>query len=174
MPTEDRKMKTLVTVASRHGATEEIGRAIADELHSAGLAVDFVPPERVESLDEYEAVVVGSALYMGRWLAPARDFVEGHVDELKQRAVWIFGSGPVTPIKDEGDAAEGQRLLELVGARDNRVFAGQLKKEGLSFVERTVVRMIHSPWGDYRPWPAIAEWTQGIAAVLKEQPVAAG
>ena len=157
-------MKTLVTVSSKHGATDEIGQAIADALHAAGLDVDFIAPERVESLDPYDTVVVGSALYLGRWMAPARDFVTAHADELRRRQVWLFASGPVTPTRDSADAAEGEKLQALVDARDARVFAGRLEQAGLSLAERTIARLIKSPWGDYRPWDAIHEWADSIAA----------
>lgn len=159
-------MKVLVSVASRHGATAEIGGAIADTLRGAGVDVDVLRPEEVQSLDGYDAAVLGSALYFGRWLGPARDLVTTHADELRGLPVWLFASGPVTQVKDEGDIAEGDKLKELIAARDNRVFAGQLKREGLSFTERVSVRMIKSPWGDYRPWPAIRDWASSIAVSL--------
>ncbi|HKO32555.1 MAG TPA: flavodoxin domain-containing protein, partial [Candidatus Limnocylindria bacterium] len=89
-------MRALVTVSSKHGGTEGIGRAIAEVLESAGIDVHLIPPAGVGSLDEYDVVVVGSALYMGRWMAPARDFVQGHADALRRRPVWLFASGPVT------------------------------------------------------------------------------
>ncbi len=163
-------MKVLVTVSSKHGSTEEIGRAIADSLRAADIEVDAVAPESVASLDGYDAVVVGSALYMGRWMGPARDFVQSHADELRRRAVWLFSSGPVTGAEDPADSAAGKRLLELVGGREHRVFAGKLERAGLGFTERTIVRMIKSPWGDYRPWDSIREWTTTIATAVNAVP----
>lgn len=159
-------MRALMTVSSKHGATKAIGDAIADTLRSAGIEVDTFAPERVASLAGYDAVIVGSALHMGRWMGPARDLVNEHADELRRLPVWLFASGPVTPLDDEGDAAEGKKLQALIGARDARVFAGQLKKDGLGFVERQIVRMIHSPWGDYRPWDDIRAWAQSIATSI--------
>ena len=163
-------MTVLVTVASRHGATAEIGEQIAETLRSHGLETDVAPPERIVSLAMYDAVIIGSGIYLGRMLAPARDFISAHVDELSRRPTWIFGSGPVTPIKegDDVDVAEARRLGEQIGARDVRLFAGALKKEGLSFVERVSVSMIHSPWGDYRPWEDITEWAESIAREIRE------
>ena len=159
-------MKALVTVSSKHGATKEIGDAIADALRSAGIEVVAIAPEHVDLLAGYDVVVVGSALYMGRWMGPARALVSTRADQLRQLPVWLFASGPVTQVDDAGDAAEGKKLQELIGARDARVFAGQLKKEGLSFVERQIAKMIHSPWGDYRPWDDIREWAQSIATSI--------
>ena len=62
----------LVAYASKHGATAEIAAALADQLKAAGLDVDCLPTENVKRLDGYEAVVLGSGVYMKRWLKPAR------------------------------------------------------------------------------------------------------
>ena len=163
-------MKTLITVSSKHGGTAGIGAAIADALRATGLDVDLISPEDVASLDGYDAVVAGSAVFMGRWMGPARDFVNGHADELRERAVWLFSSGPITGVDDPVDAADGLKLLALIGGREHRLFAGRLEKEGLSFTERTIVRLIKSPWGDYRPWDAIREWAASIAEAINAVP----
>ena len=160
-------MKALVTVASKHGATEEIGRAVADRLIEEGLFVDVVRPERVESLDGYDLVVVGSAIYLGQWMKAARDFVELRADELRRLPVWLFGSGPISHFENEGDTAEGKRLQALVGAREARLFPGRLQQRGLNIFERVSVSMVGSPWGDYRPWETIDEWAKAIAGEVK-------
>jgi menaquinone-dependent protoporphyrinogen oxidase len=164
-------MKMLVTVASKHGATEGIGRQIASTLVTAGHEVELVKPEEVQSLAGYDAAIVGSAIYMGRWMAEARDFVENHAEILRGMPVWLFASGPVTPVTDEGDTQDGDHLAELIGARGNRVFAGKLEEHELGFFERQIVKMIHSPWGDYRPWDTIREWAEEIAKELNARAV---
>src|SRR5215217_7240598 len=72
-------MKVLVSAASRHGATSEIadelGKMLHEALHERGgggddVAVDVLPAERVSSVEEYDAVVLGSAVYAGHWLEP--------------------------------------------------------------------------------------------------------
>jgi menaquinone-dependent protoporphyrinogen oxidase len=69
-------MAVLVTAASRYGSTAEIASAIGDVLRDSGLDVAVVPPDTVKDLDAYEAVVMGSAVYAGRWVKPAREFVD--------------------------------------------------------------------------------------------------
>ncbi|RKY15905.1 MAG: flavodoxin, partial [Planctomycetota bacterium] len=71
-------MKVLVAVASKHGATMEIGQVIEASLHSAGLDVEFMRVEDVASLGPYDALVLGSGVYAGHWLRPAREFVDIH------------------------------------------------------------------------------------------------
>ncbi len=65
-------MKVLVTVASKHGSTYEIAKAIGSELAIRGMDVSVVPVQDVRTIDEYDAVVLGSAIHMGQWMKPAK------------------------------------------------------------------------------------------------------
>jgi menaquinone-dependent protoporphyrinogen oxidase len=172
-------MKLLVAVSSKHGSTREIAESIAESIaetiRELGIEVDVADAERVESVGPYDAVVVGSALYMGRWMGPARALVNGSADAFRTRPVWLFSSGPMgRDIVDPADAAEGKKLLELVGGRDHRVFAGKADQHEFGFVERQVLRMVKSPYGDYRDWAEIREWADGIAQTLTQMSAVVG
>jgi menaquinone-dependent protoporphyrinogen oxidase len=158
-------MKMLIAVSSKHGSTREIAESIGATIREAGIEVDVVDAQQVGSVAQYDAVIVGSAVYLGRWMGPARDLVNRSVDLLRTRPVWLFSSGPLRlDIVDPADAAEGMKLLELVGARDHRVFPGKADKHDLGFLERAAVSMVKNPWGDHRDWPSIKEWATSIAA----------
>jgi Flavodoxin domain len=60
-------------------------RFIAEVLSEHGLEATVLPPEQVEEVDGYDAVVLGSAVYAGHWLKPARELVERHADGLAGR-----------------------------------------------------------------------------------------
>lgn len=160
-------MKVLVTVASKHGATGEIGEIVAGILREAGLEVRTLAPEVVSDLRGYDAVVLGSGVYAGRWLGPARDFAERHATALAERAVWLFSSGPIgDPAQPAGDAPEAVALAGRLKARGLRTFAGRLERDRLGFVERTVTRALRAPDGDFRDWEAVRAWADEIAAAL--------
>lgn len=161
-------MKVLVTVGSRHGASDEIGAAVRAALNDAGVEADQVAPEQVTSLDGYDAVVIGSGVYAGRWVESARRFVDGHLDELRARPVWLFSSGPLgEPPKPDEEPAEGAEMAARVGAREHRVFAGSLDRDKLNFGERVIVGLVKAPYGDFRSWPTIGAWGGTIARVLR-------
>ena len=65
-------MKVLVTAASKNGATDAIAHAIAEALAERGLDVTVAPPEHAGSIEDFDAVVLGSAVYTGHWLEPAK------------------------------------------------------------------------------------------------------
>ena len=111
-------MKILVSVASRHGATGEIGEVIAGVLRDAGLAVQTRPPSDVTSLDDFDAVVLGSAVYAGRWMEEARRFAQRHHEQLRGRPVWLFSSGPIgVPLAPAEESADALQLVGELTAR---------------------------------------------------------
>lgn len=166
-------MKTLVTVASRHGATGEMGEVIAAILRDAGLAVQARSPDDIPSLDDFDAVVLGSAVYAGRWVESARHFAQRHHAELRARPVWLFSSGPIgEPLAPAEESVDGVRLARELAARDHRTFAGRIDPDGLSWVERTITRMVKAPDGDFRDWEAIRAWADDIASALTRMEVA--
>jgi menaquinone-dependent protoporphyrinogen oxidase len=73
-------MRVLVTAATRHGATEEIAAAIGEVLAGRGLDPTVAAPEQVKGVDGDDAVVLGSAVYAGHWLKPARELVGPYQD----------------------------------------------------------------------------------------------
>ncbi|HEY8167222.1 MAG TPA: flavodoxin domain-containing protein [Candidatus Limnocylindrales bacterium] len=160
-------MRVLVTVASKHGATEEIGRRIAMGLEAAGLAVVSVAPEAVISIDGYDAVVLGSGVYAGRWLGPAKDLVHRVGPELKTKRVWLFSSGPIgESTKPDDVPPDAAAMIAATDAVEHRVFAGRLDVESLGFAEKLIIKTVRAPSGDFRPWAEIDAWASDIAGAL--------
>jgi len=163
-------MKILIAVSSKHGSTAEIADAIGKTIREVGVEVHVMDARAVESVAPYDAVIVGSAIHMGRWMGPARDVVNTFAEALRARPVWLFSSGPLGDIVDPADAAEGVKLAELVGARDHRVFAGSAEKRDHGVLERGILSMVKAPYGDHRDWAAIRDWATSIATELTAVP----
>lgn len=165
-------MHVLVTVASRAGATLEIAEAIAARLRHHGFDVTVATPDGVADLGPYGGVIVGSAVYRGRWLAGATDFVTRHRHVLGQRPVWLFSSGPVgDPMGRLGramavDPVDLPALLEQANARDHRRFPGKLARVDLSWSQRIMLRLVPGLEGDWRDWGAVEAWADEIATAL--------
>ncbi len=160
--------RVLVASASRYGATEGIAEAIGSTLARAGLDVDVRRAEEVESLEGYDAAVLGSGVYMGHWLEAARGLVEEHAAELSSIPTWLFSSGPIgdPPKPAEGKAVQVEDIVEKTGARGHALFAGKLDRSALRFGDRAVVTAFRAPDGDFRDWDAIAAWATRIAEEL--------
>ena len=162
-------MRVLVTAATRHDATREIAEAIAAGLIERGMDAETRPIDEVTDLAGYDAVVLGSAVYMGRWLKSAHEFAERNVADLGAVPVWLFSSGPLgNPghLIPQGEPAEVAELTELTGALGHSVFAGRLVRARLGVLERATVRAVHAPEGDYRQWDAVRAFADEIAKQL--------
>lgn len=161
-------MRVLVVTASKHGATAEIGQAIAGELVARGVDAsarssdDEVPP------DGYDAVVLGSAVYAGRWLPAAKAFVERFGAVLRGRPVYLFSSGPVgDPPKPEEEPVDAAPMVEACAAREHVVLAGRIDRKRLGFAEKAIVLALRAPEGDFRDWDAVRAWAASIADRLR-------
>jgi menaquinone-dependent protoporphyrinogen oxidase len=161
-------MRVLVAVASRHGATREIAEAIGRTLRERGLDAQVRDVEEAGDPAEWDAVVLGSAVYAGHWLGPAQKLTEDQGEALRARPVWLFSSGPIgDPPRPEGEAAVASAaLVEATGAREHRIFAGRLDKSLLSFGERAIVLAFRAAEGDFRDWAAIEAWAGEVADAL--------
>ncbi len=160
-------MQVLVAVASRHGATREIADAIAEVLRDNGLDVTVRDPDDVEDVDGYDAVLLGSAVYVGRWAASACAFVDRYAHALVRRPIWLFSSGPLgSPPAPASEADEVPSLVGRLGARGHRSFAGRLDRGGLALAERAVVALVQAENGDFRSWPDIQDWGLQVAQEL--------
>jgi menaquinone-dependent protoporphyrinogen oxidase len=163
-------MHVLVSTASKHGSTAEIGEAIAAELERLGFTVSTFDPEDVDGISRYDAFVFGSAVYAGHWLKSARGLVEAISPDLDDRPVWLFSSGPIgDPPAPEVDPVDVEDLMRRTGAADHRLFAGRLLQSSLSFGERAIVAALRAEYGDFRDWDAIRDWAAEIASSLESR-----
>jgi len=165
-------MEVLVTVASRHGGTREIGSRIAAELRSRGHQVEILDPEQVATVDRYDAVVLGSAVYASRWLPAARELADRFATELAERPVWLLSSGLAT-VPAANSPAETRARVDALGARDHRAFGGRLDRNVLNLSERAIIAAVRGKEGDHRDMADVATWARSIADDLAPTSISA-
>ncbi|HEY8239110.1 MAG TPA: flavodoxin domain-containing protein, partial [Candidatus Limnocylindrales bacterium] len=102
--------QVMVVVASRHGATRGIADKIGETLRAEGLEASVYDANEAPSPQSADAVVVGGAAYMGKWLDEVADYVRRHQELLAHRPTWLFTSGPI------GKDAVDQKGRDLVAS----------------------------------------------------------
>jgi menaquinone-dependent protoporphyrinogen oxidase len=165
----------LVTYATRAGATAGVADAIAKVLTERGAQVDVRPMGEVERVEDYAAVVAGSAIQGQRWLPEAMRFVEVHRDALSRRpfAAFLVCMTLAIPGRDfrTGVAEWMAPVRRLVMPVSEGLFAGALDLSKVpSRHDRLKFRLsiLLGVWseGDHRDWLAIRQWAESIHPLL--------
>ncbi|QEU90118.1 flavodoxin domain-containing protein [Streptomyces kanamyceticus] len=161
-------VKVLVAYATKNGSTAEIARTITEVLREEGLEAELRPVADVGELQEYDAVVLGSPLYKGQWHKDARRFAKRRREELAQRPVWLFSSGPLDASASERNippVPSVRRLLIEIHAKEHATFGGCLTEDARSWAARMIVKAGHG--GDFRDVKQISAWAQHVGVTLR-------
>jgi len=170
-------MNVAVAYASKHGSTRQIAERIAAVLRVEGIEADVGSAEKIGDLESYDAVILGSAVYMGRWRPEAWRFVRRHRERLTAVPLWLFSSGPVGKPGEEVPQTPAPlrvyRTGERLEARGHVIFGGRVPDEPGGFLERSVANSVATKLRDSRNWDAIEAWARAIAKELAGTPAGA-
>ncbi len=114
-------------------------------------------------------MVLGSALYMGKWIKAARALAVQLAEEPAGRALWMFTVGPLRnpPRPEDGKPEEEIARIATDRAVEHRLFMlGRLDRSQLNRREKLAVRAVNAAEGDFRDWAEIDAWADQIAASL--------
>jgi menaquinone-dependent protoporphyrinogen oxidase len=173
--------RILVAYATKHGSTAEIAQAIGRMLAGRGHGVDVLEAAVVADLQGYDAVVLGSAVYMGRWQKDGIELLKRHAATLRSRPTWLFSSGPTGGTGDADTAVHEATAAPMsvpagkdvarwageIGARGHATFAGRIGDDMTGLLERWM------PRGDWRDFEVIEAWARSIADALEASAVPA-
>ena len=157
--------RVLVAYATKLGSTGEIAEAIAQVLRDGGHHALALPARDVRSLDDWDAVILGSAVYAAYWRKDARLFTERFREDLKARPLWLFSGGPLDrrlARADQPITPHGAEITAGLGARSHRTFGGRLSPGAA--VDAHILLTHRS--GDYRDWQSIVDYAYRIGREL--------
>ena len=166
----------LVVYASRMGSTREIAEAIGAQLSSRGFPVAVTAAADAAHARSFDAVILGSAVYLGRWDFDAVDYLRRQSDDLIGRPTWLFQSGPTGPAKETPRSHTPRavrRLCHQIGLAEPVTFAGNLDH---SRAKGWLARWVSNGdlAGDFRDWDLIRAWANGVADQLVADRAPAG
>jgi menaquinone-dependent protoporphyrinogen oxidase len=154
--------RILVAYATKRESTHEVADTVAARLCEHGLQVDVRPAAEVGTLAPYDAVVLGGALYAGRWHRDARRFLAKHRDDLAPIPVAVFAMGPLE--LEPKDVEGSRRQLDHALAKEHElepasvaIFGGVIDPAKLRFPFNRMDA------ADARDWDAIRSWADDIA-----------
>lgn len=172
-------MNILVAYASEHGSTAEVGKFIGDILKNHGHSVTVADVYAIDEVEDYDSVVLGSAIHSGEWLPEAREFVENYAIDMEGKPIFCWVSC-IRVLEDKGydwvlNNYLPKWLMGMVDLQDVTAFAGKLSLDQISYDEEWTLALHydggHSPNdfnGDFRNWAEIEAWAMSILEHLRE------
>ncbi|MCP4371557.1 MAG: hypothetical protein GY797_26070 [Deltaproteobacteria bacterium] len=166
--------KILIAYASKFGTTGEVAEAIGEVLYQDGNSVETKWIKNVKDLNNFDAIIIGSAIQYDRWMPEATEFVTANKSILSKLPVAYFFTC-LTLFKRTKKAENkamtySDKLYSLVPqVKPVSVgrFAGVLDYSNMSFFIRLVAKgifaIIRVPEGDYRNWDAIRSWAKRLS-----------
>jgi menaquinone-dependent protoporphyrinogen oxidase len=108
---------------------------------------------------------------MSQWHEPARTWVATHAQQLEEMPVAFYTVN--LTMASEPERAEEVRawtdpLIESTGVRpvDVGLFAGWYEPKEFPFLERTILKAMKAPQGDFRDWAAIDSWAEDVSTKM--------
>lgn len=164
--------KVLVTYATRYGTTSEIAEEIAAVLTGAGLDTDIIPVMEVAGIDAYDAVVIGSPLYMGKILVEAREFCEQYKPYLEGKWVAFFVNGISLCSQDTDTTplmfAAIDAMAPYVSIAEKAIFGGRLSMKALSVADMQLATIAGAREGDCLNMDDVRAWAKGIVQTVTD------
>jgi menaquinone-dependent protoporphyrinogen oxidase len=162
----------LIAYASQMGSTREIASAIGQQLTSRGFQVEVHSTTTAHDAHKYDAVIVGSAVYLGHWDKHAIAYLKSQAPDLAERPTWLFQSGPCGPDADTHNTGTPHAVATLcqeIGVASPMTFGGNLDH---SRARSWLARWVSSGRlaGDTRDWEQIRAWADTIADQLEAAP----
>jgi menaquinone-dependent protoporphyrinogen oxidase len=151
----------LVAYATKHGSTQDVAEAIAQALRARGATVDVAPASSVTSVESYTGVVLGGALYMGRWHGDALKFLEEHRHELSSKPLAIFAMGPKT-LDPAAVAASRAQLDHALRSFTDLAPVSVAIVGGVVDPAKLRFPLSKMPASDARDWVAIEHWSHEV------------
>jgi menaquinone-dependent protoporphyrinogen oxidase len=132
-----------------------------------GHEVDVACPDDVTSLESYDAVVLGSAVYAGHWIDSAKRLANRIAECNPRPETWLFSSGLIgSPERPAESGVDLSDIFRATGANEHRVFGGRIDKSKLSLSELAILVAVRAGEGDDRDWDEITDWSADIAQRL--------
>ena len=167
--------RVLIAYATKYGTTKEIAKEIQDVLTEKGIESDLISVMETVEIDAYDAVILGSPVYMGKMLVEARDFCQHYRPYLKNTWLAIFVNGiSCCPPKSAGTSpmiAAIDEMSEYVIPAMKTAFAGAFSTTELTDADAQITSMVRPPIGDFRDHEAIRVWALDVvSAILEHMP----
>ncbi|WOF15700.1 hypothetical protein F1737_02850 [Methanoplanus sp. FWC-SCC4] len=159
--------KILIAYATRYGSTTKIAETIQNKLSELGYETKTANILDIDSIESYDAIIVGSPLNMGKWLPEAKEFMQFRKNELNKVPVIAFTTGITLKNPTEHNILKAKfatdEILPYVQPKETGFFAGNLNSNELNENDKQIIILAKPETGDFRDFSKVENWTKTIA-----------
>lgn len=157
-------MKTLVVYASKNGYSRECAQQIANNLGDGSIAVDCKKEVKKIGLADYEAVILGGGIQVGKTPGYLRRFGEKNTSALMGKKIGLFLCCTETDPAGHQKYFENNFPVELVKqAQVKGWFGGRIIFTEHNVVTRAILKKILGNGDDFR-----GERPQSVLAFIED------
>jgi menaquinone-dependent protoporphyrinogen oxidase len=133
-------MKTLIIYATRYGSAERCAKMLSEKLIGDVDLLNLKDRQNID-LSQYEKVIIGGSIYVGKIQKEVNEFCTKHLEELKQKKVGLYVCGM---LKEKADIEINdnfpQELLDHAIARE--FFGGTFDFKKMNVFTKFIVKNI--------------------------------
>lgn len=134
-------MSTLIVYGSKKGTTETCANKLKAYIKGN---IDIINVNDVKDivLDNYDTVIIGSAVYAGAFLNGIKEFIEVNKSKLKNKQLGLFMCCMSNDEIVEKQFKENipEEILEVAKVKGS--FGGEFKFSKMNFLEKIIIKMI--------------------------------
>ncbi len=168
----EKTMKKYICIiySSKTGSTAEIAEYMKNTIIEKDYQVDLKKVSDPIDLKQYQAIIIGSPIYMGQWNKDASTFIEQHQTDLKKMPLAYFSVGMSFDKKDKKSLDQIEKYLEKERSMVNPIcegrFLGRIDFSKLNFFQKLISKMVGAKEEDKRDWKAIKNWTEDYLKLI--------
>jgi len=188
--------KVLIAYGTRFGSTEEISQEIGKTLKKEGLQVQLVDLKKTKSkewpsLENFDGVLVGSGIAMGKWMNEPQEFLKKSKEEIqkKKKILGLFvccGSASFPESYEQGKKDYLEKIMAKIGIEADMCDAfggvydfsktsnlsamakGPLKMAAKSMNKNQGTQIDLNERNDFRDWDQIRNFAKKFAVMVNK------
>ncbi|MDF2674454.1 MAG: flavodoxin [Clostridiales bacterium] len=160
------KMNTLVIYASKHGTAKKCASEVSQRL-TGKVDLCNIKSGKLPELSQYERVIIGGSIYVGKIQKDISDFCLNNLGLLKQKKLGLY---LCCSNKKEFDTelknAFPQELISTAAAVEN--FGGEFNFKEMNFLERAAIKMVSKGMAKEDPSMAQMDMKKSVSMLLQD------
>ncbi|MFW6264963.1 MAG: flavodoxin domain-containing protein [Bacillota bacterium] len=134
-------MKTLVAYATKYGAAKKCAERLVGKLEGEVDLINIKEKQNI-NINNYDKVIIGSSVYMGKIRKEARKFCDKYLEELKSKKLGLFNSC-MSREEEAREQLKNSFSDELVqSAEVTGIFGGAFDFDKMNFLEKMAIKKI--------------------------------